>query len=404
MAVTTESTSNPRRVIARSATLARLSAVELAALALAATTRVALLLLVWMSLRIFPRWPLYPAQYPDTFFPNHPAIDGWARWDASHYVNLAQFGYGSDNPSPHGGLGFFPLYSMLMRGLVELFRVSPTPGHLAFAGIVIANVCFFLAVPLFARMATEQVGDAAARNAALLLLIVPFSFFFNAAYSESLFLLLSLLSLACARKNKWWWAAAFAGLASGTRLVGLALAPALLLLAWRRRASIRDLAAIAILSVSGLVAFFVYCAIAFDNLFAYFDAQATWGGWDDHVRFYAELFLRHPREALYGDPRHLIILTNLALAILFLAFVPMVWKQLDGATALFTTLLIVLQGAFTWVSLGRYILPAVGVYFVAGALLARPRWSGWPRDAVLVASTLLLGLLAVLYGHAFWVV
>jgi hypothetical protein len=67
-------------------------------------------------------------------------------------------------------------------------------------------------------------------------------------------------------------------------------------------------------------------------------------------------------------------------------------------------LLIVVQGAFTWVSLGRYLLPAVGVYFVAGALLAQPRWSSWPRDSIIIASTLLLSLLAVLYGHAFWVV
>lgn len=404
MAITTESTSTTRKAMAGAAIHLRISAIEWAALALAATTRVALVALVWMSLRIFPRWPLYPAQYPDSFFPNHPWIDGWARWDASHYVNLAKFGYGAENPSPDGGLGFFPLYSLLMRGLVELFRIAPTPGHLAFAGIVVANVCFFLAVPLFARLATEQVGDTAARNASLLLLIMPFSFFFTAAYSESLFLLLSLLSLVLARNNRWWWAAAFAGLASSTRLLGLALGPALLLLAWRRSAKPRDLIAIALLSPAGMVAFFAYCAIAFNNVFAYFHAQATWGGWDDHVRFYADLFLRHPREAINGDPRHLIILTNLALALIFLAFIPLVWKQLDAATALFTTILIVLQGAFTWVSLGRYLLPAVGVYIVAGALLARPRWSGWPRDAVVVASTLLLALLAVLYGHAFWVV
>ena len=50
------------------------------------------------------------------------------------------------------------------------------------------------------------------------------------------------------------------------------------------------------------------------------------------------------------------------------------------------------------------LLPAVGVYFVAGALLTQPRWSGWPRDCLIVGSTLLLSLLAVLYGHAFWVV
>src|SRR4051812_4906771 len=102
MAVTTDSTSTTRNAIARTAIRVRISTTDWAALALAATTRVALLVLVWMSLRIFPRWPLYPAQYPDSFFPNHPWIDGWARWDAAHYVNLAKFGYGADNPSPHG--------------------------------------------------------------------------------------------------------------------------------------------------------------------------------------------------------------------------------------------------------------------------------------------------------------
>jgi hypothetical protein len=381
-----------------------LTAVDLAALGIALTSRVALVAIVWLSLHIFARWPLYPGQYPDSFFPDNTVLDGWARWDAAHYINLAQYGYGSDNPSPHGGLGFFPLYSLLMRGLVEVFRVSPTPAHLAVAGIVVANLCFFVAVPLFTRMAAQQFGDTAARNAVLLLCIVPFSFFFNAAYSESLFLLLSLFSLASARSSKWWWAATAAGLATGTRLVGLALLPSLLFLAWRRRAAVRDLAAIVVLAPSGLIAFFLYCAIKFDNLFAYFDAQATWGGWDEHVRFYAELFLRHPREAIGGDPRHLIIIINVALGLVFLAFVPLVWQRLDPATALFTTLLIVVQGAFTWVSLGRYLLPAVGVYFVAGALLAQPRWSGWPRDAIIISSTLLLSLLAVLYGHAFWVV
>jgi hypothetical protein len=394
--LTTKATSTAARV--------GLSAVDIAALAIAVTSRLALLVVVWMSLHITARLPLYPGQYPDTFFPQQTVFDGWARWDAAHYVNLAKYGYGADNPSPHGGLGFFPLFSLLMRGLVEFFRISPTPTHLAFAGIVIANVCFFLSVPLFTRMAAEQFGDTSARNAVLLLCIMPFSFFFSAAYSESLFLLLSLISLACARSNKWWWAAAAAGLASGSRLVGLALLPSILYLAWRRRASLRDLAAIVLIAPSGLVAFFVYTALKFNNIFAYFDAQATWGGWDEHVRFYATLFLRHPREVIHGDPRHLIIFLNVVLAVLFLAFVPLVWKQLDPATALFTTLLIVVQGAFTWVSLGRYLLPAVGVYFVAGALLTQPRWSGWLRDSVIVASALLLSLLAVLYGHAFWVV
>src|SRR5215211_4161089 len=173
MAVTTDTSALTSKAAATTARVG-LSAIDIAALAIAFSSRIALVIVVWLSLHIFARWPLYPAQYPDSFFPKYTVLDGWARWDAAHYVNLAQFGYGSDNPSPHGGLGFFPLYSLLMRGLVEIFRVSPTPAHLAFAGIVIANLCFFIAVPLLTRKASQQFGETAAHNAVLLLCIVPF--------------------------------------------------------------------------------------------------------------------------------------------------------------------------------------------------------------------------------------
>lgn len=374
-------------------------------LAVAVATRIALAGLAWFSLRIFPRFPLYPEQLPDSFLPAHPALDGWARWDAAHYIAVARFGYGAaENPSPHGGLGFFPLYPLLMRGLVGTLRVAPTPGALALSGIAISAGCFFAAIPLLFRLARETAGDEAAMNAVVLLCLAPFGFYFTAAYSESLFLLLSLASLVLARSGRWRAAACVAGLASGSRLVALALTPALLLLAHRRGAAKRTLVEIAVLGPSGLLLFFAYCWRRFDDPLAYFHAQATWGGWSEHVRFYAELFARHPKEALSGDPRHLVIVLNVALALLFIAALPAVWRRLDPATALFTTLLIVVQGSFTWVSLGRYLLPAVGVYLVAGQWLAHPRWRGWPRDALLLCLAMTLSVLTVLYAHGFWVI
>lgn len=375
------------------------------ALLLAAATRIALFAISWMSLRAFPRFDPYPAQLPDTFLPQHPFLDGWARWDASHYVAVAQLGYGDpSSPSPNGGLGFFPLYPLLMRAVVAVSGVEPTAGAYAAAGIVVSNVLFFVAVALLASFGRELGGERAALNAVLLFCVAPFSYFFNAAYSESLFLAIALLSLWLGRRERWWAAALVAGLGSATRLVGLALAPALLYLAYRRGASRRDLVAIALLSPSGLIAFFVYCALTFSDFLAYFAAQAEWGGWDEHVRFYFELFVTRPREAIGGDPRHLIIILNVALLVLFVALLPLVWKQLDPGTAIFTALLVVVQGAFTWVSLGRYLMPAFGVWLVGGLLLTHPRLSGWPRDAMVASSAILLSLLTVLFAHGFWTI
>ncbi len=373
------------------------------ALLAALVGRVALAGIVWLSLRVFPRFAPYPGQLPDTFFPTHPALDGWARWDAAHYVAIAGQGYGGSNPSPHGGAGFFPLFPLLMRGMVATSGWEATPAHLALAGVILANVCFLLAMPLLARFGARQSTPAVGRTAAFVLGAAPFAFFFNAGYSESLFLLLALLALSLANKRRWWWAGLAAGLASGTRLVGLALTPALLLLVFRRGERGADLMAVGLLAPSGTLAFAAYTGIAFGDPLAYLHAQGTWGGWQEHVRFYAELFWRQPREALATEPRHLFIMLNLAVALVSVLLLPLVWRRFDPATALFTTL-IVAQAGMTWVSLGRYLLPAVGVYLVAGQLLESSRLAGWARDGLLVASTLLLALLAVLYAHGYWVV
>jgi hypothetical protein len=375
-----------------------------AALAIAVATRAALAGVVWFAVRVLPRHAPYPAQLPDTFFPDRPLFDGLARWDAAHYVAIARLGYGADNPSPHGGVGFFPLYPLVMRGMVAAVRAAPTDANLALAGILVSNLCFLGSVALLARLGAIRFGDRVGTEAALLLCVMPFGFFLNAAYSESLFLFLVLLALTLTGQGKWWLAGVAAGLASGTRLVGLALAPALLLAGLRRGARLTDLVASSTLSVTGAVAYFVYCAWRFDDPLAYFDAQSEWGGWYEHVRFYAELFFVHPRQALTGRPEDLIVALDLLAGLVFVAFLPRVWRLGVPGIALLSSLLIVVQGTLTWLSLGRYVLPAVGVYYAAAIWFSGERRSGWVREAVVVCSALTLGFLTILYATGFWIV
>ena len=98
------------------------------------------------------------------------------------------------------------------------------------------------------------------------------------------------------------------------------------------------------------------------GMFAGIHTQAQWGGWRDHVWYYVQLFLLHPREALLGDPRHLIIIGNVLLGLICLALVPTMLRKLDPTTAMISSLLVVGQFLITWVSLGRYLMPAVGIY------------------------------------------
>ncbi len=374
------------------------------ALIIVVVTRLLLFGLAWFTLRAIPRLPLYPDQLADSFLPGALWLDGWARWDTAHYVTVARHGYGGEGiASPGGGLGFFPLFPTLMRWTVQLSGAGMTDARLAAAAVAIANACFLVAAPLLAHLTAKRFGDDVARTATLLLCLSPFSLFFSAGYSESLFLLLVLLAFAAADRG-WWLAAALcSALVTATRLVGLALPPALLLLAWRRGKP-RDLVLTALISPLGALGYMLYTWIAFDDPLAYFAAQANWGGWQEHVGYYAELFATMPREGLFGDARHAIIVLNVALALLWLASLPAVWRRLDPGIALYTTLMVVVHAAMTWVSLGRYLIVAIGFYPVVALLLTRPGWRGWPRDLVLIASTLLLAMLTILFSHGFWIV
>ncbi|HEU0165821.1 MAG TPA: mannosyltransferase family protein [Thermomicrobiales bacterium] len=359
----------------------------------------------WFTLRAFPRFGYYPAQLPDEFLPGTMWLDGWARWDTAHYVTIALHGYGgAGNLSHDGGLGFFPLFPMMMKGLVAITGLTATEGRLAVAAIVIANVCFAVSVPLFARLVSARFDDEIARLATIFLCISPFSYFFSVGYSESLFLLLALLTFTFADR-RWWIAAAIAvALADSSRIVGLALVPSLILLAWYSRVRWRELIAIAVISPLGTLGYFLYTWWKFDDFFGYFTAQGHWGGWNEHVRHYLTLFLLHPRETLLGDPLNLVIVLNVILGIIWLISLPWVWKLLDPGIATFTSLLVLGQGAMTWVSLGRYLLPAIGFYVIAAWFLSKPFWRGWPREIAIVGSTVMLTMLTILFGHGYWVI
>ncbi|MBX3071496.1 MAG: hypothetical protein KF883_13410 [Thermomicrobiales bacterium] len=368
-------------------------------------TRLVLFVTAWLSLRAVPRLDLYPGQLPDSFLPDHPFLDGWARWDAAHYIAIADLGYGNpDSPSVNGGYGFLPLFPLLLRLIGYLPGVDPSPSSYAVIGIVLANVALLVCVVLFTTLCRITLSRPATWTAITLFLLSPFSFFFSAAYSESVFLAICLGSLLLADRNRWIGAGALGGIASATRIAGLALAPALLYAAWRDGVRGWRLALAGALPFSGFAFWSIYAWWKTGEPHAYFRAQADWGGWTEHVRFYAELLINEPMTMLRGDPRHLVILLNIGLGVLFLAFLPLVWRRAPPAIAMFTIVIVVVHVGWTWVSLGRYLLPAVGVYMVAADLLTQERVRGWPRDILIASLAITLAGLAILFAHGFWVV
>jgi hypothetical protein len=163
----------------------------------------------------------------DFYFGSKPILEGWRgallgvwqRWDAIHYLRIAQSGYESTNLS-----AFFPAYPLLGRYL------SMCLGHdTLLALILISNIALLGACVLLFEIVKAQFSSDVARIAVTSLLLFPTTFFLFAPYPQSLSLFLVLLAYWSACNSKW-WLTFLAGVASG--LTHSTVLPLMLALGW----------------------------------------------------------------------------------------------------------------------------------------------------------------------------
>ena len=101
---------------------------------------------------------------------------------------------------------------------------------------------------LLYKLTDERFGRTIARRTVLFLSISPLAFVFSAVYAESLFLVLATGTFLLAERRRFVGASLLGALGVLTRPVGLALAPALIWMAWgEREGRWRRLAPIALL-------------------------------------------------------------------------------------------------------------------------------------------------------------
>lgn len=146
----------------------------------------------------------------------------FGNFDGAYYLLIAQNGYTIN-------AGFFPLFPL------SIALLSPTIGNILpselsyyFSAITLVTIFFFLSLIFMYKLILLDFKKNIAFLSIVFLLVFPTSFFFASIYSESLFLLLSLMSFYFARKKRWFISCVFAGLLSITRIVGIAILPAIL--------------------------------------------------------------------------------------------------------------------------------------------------------------------------------
>ena len=213
-------------------------------LILALVVRLYLQLIAVLALKFIPFKASFP--YSDFFLsPKGPDwLWLWGNFDGVHYISIAIEGY-------LFGLtqAFFPFYPLLIRWL------SLITHNQLWSGLIISHFCFIGFLYYFIRLGRLDYPAKTVSWAVLLLILFPTSWFFFSVYTESLFLLLAALSLYLARTRRFTAAVLLAGIASGTRLVGIFLLPAIL---WEYFQAVKKpkIHTLALLSLTGISGFY----------------------------------------------------------------------------------------------------------------------------------------------------
>jgi hypothetical protein len=326
-------------------------------------------------------------------------------WDAAWYQSIAFEGYRSD-----GGLAnvaFFPLYPLLIRGAALIV------GDPCWAAWLVSQGALLGALAGLHRLSRARLGDEdAARWTLVLLLAWPFAFFYAAGYTEPLFLCLAVWAFLCAERGRYWIAGVLGALAAATRLTGLALLPALLLVPPAREPgaaplSLRELGRrlaprrLPVLLVpAGTLAYFTFLKVRFGDFWA--NLHAAREGWGrgpakgGHDLFAATTALFQPDQ----DPLRLVLTVQLVLGLALLPLLRRLPRAHGWGYTLFV-LGIVLPGVFSGLEgLGRYLAPAFPLAWIAAAAASKQ-----PARAAL--AVLLMGLFQALFlflhAHGYWV-
>jgi Gpi18-like mannosyltransferase len=203
----------------------------------------------------------------------------WNQWDTKgHFIIIATQGY-----TDILNTAFFPLYPILMRGLMFV-GLSPLV-----SGLLISNVAGLFALIVLYQLVREDFSGEDAWRTVLYISLFPTAFFFIAAYNETLFLLLSLLSFYAIRHGRWWQAGICGFLACLTRSAGLFLLIPFAYEYWRqhefqlkslRIGSIFKQVRIDIISAAlipaGIAVFALYCYLISGDALAFSHVQAHW--------------------------------------------------------------------------------------------------------------------------------
>jgi hypothetical protein len=344
---------------------------------------------------------------------------------------------------------FLPGYPTAMKGVMAIESVLPgtsdqtETGKAALAGIIVAALGGLLAMLALARLmaalarrrnpspedgdeaSAGRWGGAGGLRAAFYLLVFPTGFYLAQVYTEGLFIGLAFMACALAVEKRILSAALLAVLATLVRPTGICL---VLPLAWAvfeivrdpdARARWRRTAVSLVAPLAPLVPFALWYfsslgqnwRIVEDGFFGRsFDPVASLGMWGRVVDSFVS-GVDKTAVGTYGYatftgtpgplPSSSTVYIGLELLALILAIAACVWliRRMPGVALFGLAVVVMSAGSASAQGMDRYMIAVPAIFLMLAWLGRRPVFD----RAWVLASTLLMGMLAMLYTFGFWV-
>jgi len=309
------------------------------------------------------------------------------RWDSYWYLDIAENGYYMRGEEDISNVVFFPLYPLLIWAAGHL-----TAGDLILAGWLVSSLFLALAAVQLTRLVQEFHPELEPTLPLAFLLVAPPAFFLNAVYSESLFLFLSLMVTRKALQGRFLQASLWAALATASRVAGVFLC-LLLLLEFLRSRGWRALFTREVwpltLAPTGILAFFFYHWIAFDNFFLFLQVQGNFGR--DFGFELKDFFARNNPDLA----NTLLDLVTAACALLLTLVTLLRYRLSYGLYMLFSLGTALSSG--TVLGISRYTMVLFPIYLVAASVRSPVGRCAW-----FFGSTLLLALDIIRFVNHYW--
>lgn len=329
---------------------------------------------------------------------SHFLVYPWGNFDGIYYLTIAQSGY-----TPNLA-GFFPLYPLLLS-IFDFTDSSYTPNTFL-AGIILSSIFLILSLFIFRKLILIDYKEEIVYKSILFLLVFPTSFFFASIYSESLFFLLLVVSFFFARKSNWILSSIFGILLAATRIVGIAILPALLLEFYlQNKTFFSNKIILVFLTPLGLVAYSLFNYLNFGNAFQFVKAQGTLlnNRSVDQIVLFPQTVFRYLK--ILFTVRTItfewwIALLELSSFIFALVMLYIAWKKkIRFSYLLFSALALLIPASTgTFSAIPRYILVLFPMFITIALIKNR-----WFKFTYFVVSVILLFVLFMLFSKGYYI-